>query len=100
MPLPPPEVPADMPQPIRLALIALFIHLDLTYCLAAEPRRLEFNRDIRPILSDHCFACHGPDGNTREADMRLDTEQGLFDSDAPRDSQRSERQPARAAHYG
>ena len=48
---------------------------------AAEPAKLEFNRDIRPILSDHCFACHGPDPKAREADMRLDTEQGLFDSD-------------------
>ena len=35
---------------------------------------LEFNRDIRPILSDRCFACHGPDAGNRKTKMRLDVE--------------------------
>ncbi len=40
--------------------------------------QISYNFHIRPILSDKCFACHGPDANKREAELRLDTEEGAF----------------------
>lgn len=46
--------------------------------VVAESNPIQFNRDIRPILSDNCFRCHGPDKNARKAKLRLDTESGLF----------------------
>jgi len=44
------------------------------------PQKVSYNFDVKPILSDKCFACHGPDANTREADLRLDTHDGLFNT--------------------
>ncbi len=39
---------------------------------------LRFNRDIRPILTENCIGCHGPDSVKRKADLRIDSEDGLF----------------------
>ena len=42
------------------------------------PESVQFNRDIRPILTENCYVCHGSDKNKRKADMRLDAREGLF----------------------
>src|SRR5829696_10145353 len=48
--------------------------------LSAQPaapagaQKVDFNRDVRPILADHCFQCHGPDAQKRKADLRLDVD--------------------------
>lgn len=51
--------------------------LCLFAALGSAATTVEFNRDIRPILSDRCFSCHGPDAATRKIKLRLDSEAGM-----------------------
>jgi hypothetical protein len=50
-----------------------------------------YHRDVRPILADHCFACHGPDSAARKADLRLDVQQSAHETAViPGDADESE----------
>lgn len=67
---------------IALALLLGSVCLTASPSSAAAAERLQFNRDIRPILSDNCFYCHGPDKNHREAELRLDVRDEALAQDA------------------
>src|SRR5438128_2518625 len=64
---------------LRLALLGLaWACLGTVQAAETGKPAIEFNRDVRPILSNHCFVCHGPDNNLRKADLRLDLEKDVF----------------------
>ena len=46
--------------------------------ISSIPENIDFNFHVKPIISDKCFACHGPDEKKRAANLRLDTEEGLY----------------------
>jgi len=59
--------------PLRLSLASFLVVIAAGPAAADAPAKVDFAREVLPILSDNCYACHGPDAKARKADLRLDT---------------------------
>ncbi|HEY7309761.1 MAG TPA: DUF1553 domain-containing protein [Gemmataceae bacterium] len=73
-----------------LSSLCLCVSVVSSSAQAAE-RKIEYNRDVRPILAENCFACHGPDSASRKADLRLDRRDDAIKAEAiaPGDTEKS-----------
>lgn len=73
--------------PARFGLFGFFLFL---LAMRSNGDELAYNRDVRPILSEHCFPCHGPDEATREAGLRLDLPHQVAEVVSPGNPEESE----------
>ena len=64
---------------MKCSILCIFNVALVTSVAAEDQTTIEFARDILPVLSENCFFCHGPDEANREADLRLDTEEGFVE---------------------
>ncbi len=65
---------------LLLAACNSSVPTEIKTAYANTPEKIDFNFHVKPILSDRCYACHGPDDNAREANFRLDKKTHAFDS--------------------
>ncbi len=76
------DILVTQPKPMKACIV--FILASLSVCVATPPvdpapkASVDFDRSVRPILSDNCFTCHGPDATKRMVGLHFDTKEGAF----------------------